>query len=249
MKLEKYLAQAGIASRRKSKEIILNGEITVNGKVILEPSYLVSKNDVILFAGQKLEKEEYVYFLLNKPRGVLSSAKDDKGRKTVIDLLEQEDRVNRVFPVGRLDYDSTGALILTNDGELTFILTRPEYQVPKTYLVRIDGALTNSGLKMLTKGIKLSDYQTKPATVAIISKDKSTNSSMVEITIIEGKNRQVKEMFESLGHKVKSLTRLKFDFLTLEGIKRGSYRKLKIHEVKKLYMNEKNKKCWYLIAI
>lgn len=240
MKLGKYLAHGGIASRRKSKELILNGKVLVNGEVVTEPSYLVKKDDVVTYKDEVVEKEELVYYLVNKPRGVVSTVKDEKGRKTILDLLNDEDKDERVYPVGRLDYDSTGVLILTNDGELAYILTRPEYEVPKTYLVTAKGIITREAERKLRTGIELDGYQTKEAKVSVKEKNNQKKTSLVEITITEGKNHQVREMFKAVGFPVKSLTRTHFDFLTTEGVKRGSYRPLKIHEVKKLYVN-KNK--------
>lgn len=240
MKLGKYLAHGGIASRRKSKELILNGKVLVNGEVVTEPSYLVKKDDVVTYKDEVVEKEELVYYLVNKPRGVVSTVKDEKGRKTILDLLNDEDKDERVYPVGRLDYDSTGVLILTNDGELAYILTRPEYEVPKTYLVTAKGIITREVERKLRTGIELDGYRTREAKVSVKEKNNQKKTSLVEITITEGKNHQVREMFKAVGFPVKSLTRTHFDFLTTEGVKRGSYRPLKIHEVKKLYVN-KNK--------
>lgn len=237
MKLGKYLAHGGIASRRKSKELIEAGQVLVNGVVVTEQSYLVKKDDVVSFKGEEVEKVETVYFLLNKPRGVVSTANDEKGRKTVLDLLNEEDKLLRVYPIGRLDYDTTGVLLLTNDGDLSYILTRPEYNVPKTYLATVKGFLTKEALKKLKTGVSLEGYKTKPANIMLKEKNNDKKTSLVEITITEGKNHQVKDMFNAVGFPVKSLTRTHFDFLTTEGVKRGNYRKLKTHEVKRLYLN------------
>lgn len=237
MKLAKYLAHGGIASRRKSKELVLNGEVLVNDKVVYEPSYLVKKDDIVTYKGLNVIKEELVYYLVNKPRGVVSTVSDEKGRKTVLDLLNEEDREKRIYPIGRLDYDSTGVLLLTNDGELSYILTRPEFDVPKTYLATVKGFFTKESERRLRVGVRLEDYLTRPATVNLKEKDLKKRTSLVEITIIEGKNRQVREMFSHVGYPVLSLTRTRYDFLTTEEVPRGSYRPLKIHEVKKLYLN------------
>ncbi|MDY0133996.1 MAG: pseudouridine synthase, partial [Acholeplasmatales bacterium] len=188
MKLGKYLAHGGIASRRKSKELILNGKVLVNGEVVTEPSYLVKKDDVVTYKDEVVEKEELVYYLVNKPRGVVSTVKDEKGRKTILDLLNDEDKDERVYPVGRLDYDSTGVLILTNDGELAYILTRPEYEVPKTYLVTAKGIITREAERKLRTGIELDGYRTREAKVSVKEKNNQKKTSLVEITITEGKN-------------------------------------------------------------
>ncbi len=235
MKLVKYLAHGGIASRRKSKELILNGEVYVNGKQITEPSYLVKKDDVVTYLDVEVEKEELVYYLVNKPRGVVSTVSDEKGRKTVIDLLYEEDKGKRIYPIGRLDFDTTGVLLLTNDGDLSYILTRPEFAVPKTYLATVEGFFTKEAERKLKSGVELENYKTRPATLSVKKIDRAKRTSLVEITIVEGKNHQVKDMFDHVGFKVISLTRSAFDFLTTEGVKRGSYRRLKIHEVKRLY--------------
>lgn len=240
MKLGKYLAHGGIASRRMSKELIIKGKVLVNGKVVTEPSYIVKKDDIVTYQDEIIEKEELIYFLMNKPRGVISTVKDEKGRKTVLDLLNETDKNKRVYPVGRLDNDSTGILLLTNDGELTYILTRPEYEVPKTYLVTVEGMITKEAERKLKQGIDLEGYKTKKAKVLIKEKNKIQKTSLVEITITEGKNHQVKDMFAHVGFPVKSLTRTHFDFLSTKEVQRGNYRPLKIHEVKKLYAN-KNK--------
>jgi 23S rRNA pseudouridine2605 synthase len=239
MRLDKYLAQAGVASRRSSKEIIAAGKITINGEIVSEPGYYVKENDLVAYQGMKIEKEHLVYYLLNKPRGVISSVADEKGRKTVLDFLLEADKQKRIFPVGRLDYDTAGAILLTNDGQLTYLLTRPEYEVPKTYLARVEGLISRQAIKTLKQGVEIENYQSRSTLVRVKEHNVQQKSSLVEIVLIEGKNQQVKKMFEAVGYPVKSLTRIGFDFLTLKGIKRGSYRELKIHEVKKLYANKK----------
>lgn len=239
MKLGKYLAHGGIASRRASKELILKGKVLVNGKINTDPAYLIKNDDVITYLDEPVLKETLVYYLVNKPRGIVSTAKDEKKRKTVLDLLSIEDKALRVYPVGRLDYDATGVLLLTNDGELAYILTRPEYEVEKTYLVTTEGIITKDAEKKLKNGIKFEDYISKKAVIKVKELNYQEKTSLVEITITEGKNHQVKDMFNYVGFPVKSLTRTHFAGLTTQGVKRGSYRALKIHEVKKLYGNKK----------
>ncbi|MFA5720598.1 MAG: pseudouridine synthase [Acholeplasmataceae bacterium] len=239
MRLEKMLAYSGIASRRKSKELILAGEVKVNGAVCLEPGFKVEKSDVVTYLGEVVETVEFVYYLMNKPRGVVTTTSDEKNRKTVIDLLAVEDKEDRVYPVGRLDYDTAGLLLLTNDGILTQHLTRPEFEVPKTYLVRVIGLISKAALRNLQRGVKLDNYTSKPAIVALKERNTKQKSSLIEITISEGKNHQIKDMCKAVGFPVKSLTRITFDTLTLDGVKRGEYRSLKLHEIKKLYAHVK----------
>ncbi len=239
MRLEKYISEAGIASRRKSKEIIANGEIKVNGEVVKEPGYHVSKDDIVSYENKKVIKNEYVYFLMNKPKGVVTTVSDEKGRKTIIDLLRPEDKQAHIYPVGRLDYDTSGLILLTNDGELTYILTRPEYDVPKTYLVTVTGFVKKEELKPLERGVQLEGYKAKPVYAKIKSKDFKNRTTQIEITLTEGKKHQVKEMVKHIGYEVKSLVRIKLGDLTLEGVTKGDYRALKINEIKRLYKYNK----------
>lgn len=241
MRLEKWLAASGVASRRKSKELILNGEITVNDEVITTPSFLVSSTDEIKYNNKIIEKEELVYYLLNKPKNIISSVTDDRKRQTVIDLLDEEHKKERLYPVGRLDFNTSGAIILTNDGDLSYILTRPEYLVPKTYVARVKGLINKPVIRKMEQGLQLEGYKTRPAVLKVLEKDFKTQTTLVELTITEGKNHQVKDMFKHVEHPVISLTRTHFDFLTVEGLARGTYRKLKIHEIKRLYANEQKK--------
>ncbi len=237
-RLQKILAQSNIASRRKSEEMIQAGRVKVNGEVITELGFKVNPSDLIEVDGTRIERVEHYYFLMNKPTGVVSTASDEKGRKTVLDLLTDEHRALRLYPVGRLDYDTAGLLILTNDGELTHILTHPQHEVEKEYLARVDGIVIRKKIVQLREGVKIDgDYLAKPKAVRLIELDKQNQTSLISMTLIEGRNKQVRKMVEAIGHKVKKLTRVRYDFLTLEGIERGSYRPLKIHEVKKLYGN------------
>lgn len=234
-RLQKVMAQAGVASRRASEEIILKGRVTVNGIVVKELGTKVSKKDVILVDGKPLVKESKVYYLLNKPTGYLTTVSDDLGRRTVLDLIAPEDLENRIYPIGRLDYDTSGALILTNDGELAYKLTRSSKEVEKTYQVRIDGKITQGDVIKLMKGIELDGVKTKRAKVEVVSVDKTNNSSLIKLTITEGRNRQVRRMCEALGHEVKKLKRLSFAGITLDDLPEGTYRILKPHEIKKLH--------------
>ncbi|MBR3523760.1 MAG: rRNA pseudouridine synthase [Bacilli bacterium] len=232
-RLQKVIAEKGYCSRRKAEELIAAGKVEVNGKIVTEMGYKVSFDDDILVEGNQLsDKEEKVYFLLNKPRGVVTTVHDEKSRKTVVDLIPT---TSRIYPVGRLDYDTTGILILTNDGELTELLTHPKNNIEKTYVAKVNGFLTSENINKLKNGVVIDGKKTNKAKVKVKKYDKKTNTSLVELVIHEGKNHQVKKMFEAIGLKVLKLRREKIAFLTLTGLKSGEVRELTIHEVKKLY--------------
>lgn len=232
-RLQKVIAYAGVASRRKAEQLIVEGKVKVNGKVVRELGTKVSNSDTIEVEGVKLEKEDKVYFLLYKPKGYISAVTDDKGRKTVVDIFKK--RVpERIFPVGRLDYDTTGLLLLTNDGEFSYQLTHPKFKIDKTYIARVKGVPTIEGLKKLQRGIKLEDGKTAPAKVSMTSFDEKAGKAICEITIHEGKNHQVRRMFEAIGTPVVKLKRERFAFLDLGSLKPGEYRELTKHEVKLL---------------
>ena len=182
--------------------------------------------------GVKLEKEQKVYYLLYKPRGVISAVSDDKGRKTVTDLLPHVKE--RLYPVGRLDYETSGLLLLTNDGDFSYALTHPKYKVDKTYVARVKGIPLKEQLRPLERGIVLEDGKTAPARVKLLSCERKANKSIVEITIHEGKNRQVRRMFDAIGFPVQKLKREQFGFLTLHGLNAGEWRELTTHEVKQI---------------
>jgi len=231
-RLQKYLSACGVASRRKSEELILAGKVIVNGNVIKELGYKVNEKDEVIVDGNVITKEEKEYYLLYKPEKVICSVHDEKGRTTVIDLIGTKEKV---FPVGRLDYDTSGILLITNDGELTNALTHPKGNVAKTYLAKVDGFVKSSEIHELSHGIMLDGVMTKKAFVKLKKFDKKNNKSYVEITITEGRNHQVKNMFGYFGHKVLKLKRTNYAFLDLTGMKIGEYRKLSIKEVKQLY--------------
>ena len=231
-RLQKVIAHSGVASRRKAEELIQAGRVTVNGKVIKELGTKVTPNDKIEVNGIRLEKEEPVYFLLYKPRGVISSVSDDKGRKVVTDLFPLIEE--RIYPVGRLDYDTSGLLLVTNDGEFANVLTHPKYEVDKVYVAKVKGIPDKENLRKLERGVQLEDGKTAPARVKMLSFDKKKETAIVEITIHEGRNRQVRRMFEAIGHEVVKLKRERFGFLTLQGLSTGDYRELSPHEVKQI---------------
>lgn len=229
-RLQKVMANAGVASRRASEKMILDGRVRVNGKIIKELGQKVDGNDVIEVDGHLIEREEKVYYLFYKPRGVISAAKDDKGRKVVTDYSE------RVYPVGRLDYDTSGLLLLTNDGELANRLMHPRYKVNKTYVAKVKGIVQNDDLKQLRVGVRLKDgKKSARAKAKILSLDKKSDTSIVSLTIHEGRNHQVKNMLQAVGHPVKKLKRETYGFLTLAGLTSGQYRELTREEVKALY--------------
>ena len=236
-RLQKIIAMKGYCSRRKAEELIQKGKVKVNGELITTMGYKVSVNDFIEVEGNPLDEvEDKVYYLLNKPRGVVTTSSDEKGRKTVVDLIETK---KRIYPVGRLDYDTTGLIILTNDGELTNYLIHPKNKIEKVYVAKIKGIVTKEELGKLCKGVTIDGYKTSKAKAKILKIDKKKNTSVVELIIHEGKNHQVKKMFEAIGYEVLKLKRESIAFLTLDGVKPGDYRELSIKEVKKLY-GEKN---------
>lgn len=232
-RLQKVIAYAGVASRRKAEQLIVEGKVKVNGKLVTELGTKVANSDTIEVNGVKLEKEDKVYFLLYKPKGYISAVSDDKGRKTVVDIFKKQ-VMERIFPVGRLDYETTGLLLLTNDGEFSHQLTHPKFKIDKTYVARVKGIPDKKGLMALQNGIKLEDGKTAPAKVSMTSFDETAGKAICEITIHEGRNRQVRRMFEAIGTPVVKLKRERFAFLDLGGLTPGEYRQLSKHEVKLL---------------
>ena len=238
-RLQKRIARLGYCSRRKAEELIKEGKVFVNGKLVIELGFKVEDKDQIMIDGIVLEEEQKVYYLLNKPRGVVSTTSDEKGRKTIVSLIDTD---IRIFPIGRLDYDTTGLIILTNDGELSNLLMHPKNNIEKTYIAKINGKLLPNELMSLKKGVVIDNIKTKKSKVKIKNYDKNTDTSIIEITITEGRNHQVKKMFERVNHKVLKLKREKYAFLTLEGLSSKDYRTLTIKEVQKLYNLAKNGK-------
>ncbi len=235
-RLQKVMAASGVASRRKCEEIIQSGRVRVNGKIITELGTKVSKKDKIEVDGNPLTKESLVYYVLYKPTGYLTAVSDKLGRRTVMDLIPADIlKENRIFPIGRLDYDTSGVLLITNDGDLSYRLTRSAKEIEKVYQVRIDGIITQDGINQLMKGILLDGRLTKRAKVEVLSLDKKNNSSLLLLTITEGRNRQVRRMCENIGYPVKKLKRVSFGGVTLDGLSVGEIRSLKPHEVKVLY--------------
>lgn len=239
-RLQKVMAHAGVASRRKSEEIIEAGRVKINGKLVTELGAKVTADDEITVDEVPIIREQKVYILLNKPREVVSTADDPMGRETVLDLIEEVEE--RVYPVGRLDYDTTGALLLTNDGALSFKLTHPSFEFPKTYVVKAKGRIHKKLGNTLAEGVLLDGEKTAPAKVNILSYDGSSDTTIARITLHEGRKHQVKNMFASIGHPVEKLTREKFGFLTTDGLQSGEWRFLTPHEVKQLEVMVNNNK-------
>lgn len=232
-RLQKYLAECGIASRRKCEEYILQGKIQVNGKTITELGVKVNpEKDKITFEGKNVKQEERkVYILLNKPIGYVTTSDEQFGRDKVLDLVKVRERV---VPVGRLDMYTSGALILTNDGDFVYKVTHPKHEITKTYTVTVKGIIKNEEVEQLRKGVKIDDYTTRPAKVKILKTDKEKDISRLEITIHEGKNRQVRRMCESVGRRVIALHRSKIGNIGVKDIELGKWRYLKDFEVNTL---------------
>jgi 23S rRNA pseudouridine2605 synthase len=230
MRINKYLAAAGVASRRECDKLISDGKVTVNG-VKATLGLEVKEVDEVFVNGNKVVLKKNEYYILNKPKGYICSVSDDKGRKTVMDLMPQN--VGRIYPVGRLDYDSEGLLIMTTDGALAQKLTHPSNEVPKTYLVKIEGILTEVDLNPIRSGVEIDGYMTKKCKAHIVETNKAYTK--VHVTLTEGKNREIRKMFASIGKEVTLLKRIKIGELSLRGLDRGAYRKLTPQEV--AYLN------------
>ena len=228
MRLAKYLAHAGVASRRASETIIADGRVTVDGAVITDPARDVDDSKAVKVDGRRVKTTGHAHlvYLLNKPAGVVSTAKDPQGRRTVVSLVRTDERL---YPVGRLDYDTTGLILLTNDGDLAHRMTHPSFEVPRTYRARVANAPVNEpAIRSLREGVELEDGITAPAKVRRLS------SNHLELTIHEGRKRQVKRMLEAVGHPVRSLERVAFGPLRLGALEEGEYRELKPAEIEQL---------------
>lgn len=233
IRLQKFLAECGIASRRKCEQYILDGKVKVNGEIITELGTKVNKNDIVEFENKKVEiQDEKIYILLNKPIGYVTTVKDQFQRDTVLDLVKTK---KRIVPVGRLDMYTSGALILTNDGDFVNILTHPKHEIEKTYNVTVSGKITDDDINILKNGVEIDDkYITRPAKVKILKIDEEKNISRIQITIHEGKNRQVRKMCEAIGKKVIALHRSKIGNINVKDLKLGTWRYLTKKEVDNL---------------
>lgn len=235
-RLQKVIAASGVASRRKAEELIVHGQVKVNGKVVTELGTKVSEKAEILVNDKPISREVKEYYLLNKPRGVVTTTSDDKNRKTVVDFIQT---TARIYPVGRLDYDTTGVLLLTNDGEFANIITHPKSEIDKVYMAKLKGIIKGEQINRLKDGVELDGQIVKASRVKLKKVDQTTNSSMVEIIIHEGKNHQVKRMFESVGLLVDKLKRERVGIFNVRGLKSGEYRKLTPKEVAIIYSLKK----------
>lgn len=231
IRLQKYLAQAGVASRRKAEDMIKAGRVSVDGHIVTEMGYKVDKNSIVEVDGKRvlLEKRK-IYIMLHKPEGYVTTVSDQFGRSTVLDLVKNIDE--RIYPVGRLDYDTSGLLIMTNDGDFTYKITHPSHNIEKTYRALVKGCPDTEKLKRLRSGIKIEDYITSPAKVRVV--EMHGKNAVLEITIHEGRNRQVRKMCEAIGHPVIKLKRISIGSLTLDGLEEGKWRYLSKNEIEEL---------------
>lgn len=230
-RLQKVIARSGIASRRKAEELITQGKVAVNGEIIKELGTKVSSKDLVQVNGKTITLEDYVYYVLYKPEGYVSTTNDEHERRKVVDLVPT---TNRIYPVGRLDYDTSGVLLLTNDGTFTNLLTSPKHEVEKEYQVKMQGFLRKEESAKLCRGIKIDHYVTKKAVIKDVEYNKKNETSTATIIITEGKYHQVKRMFEAVGHPVLKLKRVRFGIVNLEGLRKGEFRLLKPYEYKQL---------------
>lgn len=232
IRLQKFLAQAGIASRRKSEELISNGKVKVNGLIVTELGTTINpETDIVKYNDKKvILEEEKVYFMLHKPIGYVTTAKDEKGRKTVLDLMKGVSQ--RIYPVGRLDYDTSGLLLLTNDGDLTYKITHPKHEVEKIYVAKVKGVPTPNELDQFQKGLIIDGRKTSRAKINIINTNRT--NSVVSITIKEGRNRQVRKMCEAISHPVLELKRIAIGKLSIDNLEVSKYRSLTKEEIRYL---------------
>ncbi len=232
MRINKFLAQSGLCSRRKAEEFVTNGKVKVNGKVVTNLATDIKDSDIVSVNNHTIKTtQKFVYYKLNKPKGYVTTVTDDKERKTVMDLMRGVH--TRVYPVGRLDYETEGLLLLTNDGEITNILTKPNSEVKKMYLAHIEGSISKDEIKKLTSGIDIGGYVTKPCSIEVV--EELNNQTRLKVTISEGKNRQIRKMFEAVNKTVIFLRRIEIGEIRLGGLTRGEYAPLNAKEIR--YLN------------
>lgn len=236
-RLQKYIANSGVTSRRKAEELILSGHVKVNGITITELGTKVEPAKDVVMVDNKIitEAQQFVYLKLYKPEGYVTTVKDQFNRKTVIDLINIKDRI---YPIGRLDYNTSGLLLLTNDGDLANKLLHPKYKIYKTYVAEVTGQISLDSIEKLKKGVIIDGYKTAPAKIKLLNHNQ--NSSIVQVSIYEGKNRQVRKMLDSVGHTVKKLERVSFGEITLDNLKTGQWKFLSKEEIKYLKKNQED---------
>ena len=232
MRINKYLASCGVSSRRKAEELILSGVVKVNGKIVANLATIVNETkDIVTLNNQTLTlPQDYVYYIINKPKGYVTTMSDDRDRKSIVDLISNIDK--RIYPVGRLDYESEGLLILTNDGDLTYKLTHPKFEIPKRYIVKIEGATKESELAVIRAGVVVDGVRYNKCKVTLLSFE--NNISKLEVTLTEGKNREIRNIFKAINREVIFLKRVEMAGIKLGGLKRGEYRPLKLYEIEYL---------------
>ena len=236
-RLQKVIANYGYTSRRKAEDLIEKGKVEVNGEIVTELGTKVNPTDIISIEGVVINKDvKHEYYILNKPRSVISSVTDKEGRITVVDLINTD---ARIYPVGRLDYDTTGLILLTNDGEFANFLMHPSFEVEKTYIAKVEGLIDKEDIEKVKRGIVVDQREVEIRKFKVKKKDLNKKTTIVEITIVEGRNHIVKKIFSELGYSVIKLSRIKYAFLNINNLKSGEYRSLTIKEIKKLY-NLKN---------
>lgn len=232
MRINKYIASAGIASRRKAENLVSEGRIKVNGQIIYDLGYQVNEDkDIVEYDGKKIDinSEKLVYILLNKPEGYITSSKDQFGRKDVMDLVT--DIKERIYPVGRLDYETSGLLLMTNDGDLTYKITHPKHEITKTYIASVKGIPTSEELERFENGLEIEDYVTSKAKIRVLKTDVNKNYSVCRVSIHEGRNRQVRKMFNAINHPVMNLKRVALGKISVNNVEVGKYRHLTDDEV------------------
>lgn len=229
-RLNKYIASAGICSRRDADELIEQGKVIVNGKKVTELGYLVGDKDKVFIDGKLIQPKKHEYYKFYKPAGYITTSEDEKGRKTIYDVLPEN--MKTLKPVGRLDKDSTGLLIMTNDGDLINDLTHPSVKVPKVYIVRIDGKINQNHINQMASGIEIEEGKIAYAEVDVI--EVSNKSTLMEVVLYQGLNRQIRKMFDFLGFQVESLKRIQHATIQLEGLKKGEFKPIKPKQIKEL---------------
>lgn len=236
-RLQKYIASSGVTSRRKAEGLILDGHVKVNGITVTELGTKISPlNDIVTIDNKKITAvKQFIYIKLNKPEGYVTTVKDQFNRKTVLDLIDIEERI---YPIGRLDYNTSGLLLLTNDGEMANKLMHPKYHIYKTYIAETDGKISDESINMLKNGVIIDDYKTAPAKVKLLKY--VGNKTQIQISIYEGKNRQVRKMLDVVGHNVRTLKRISFGEITLGDLKTGSWKKLSDEEIQFLKRNQED---------